>query len=205
MNIHLYLCPMRVRDEEKVKLVKQTAIKLIVQDGFEGFSMNKLAKTCGISVATLYIYYEDRDHLIISIAKEEGDRMGDAMISNFDPEASFEEGMRVQWQNRYAFISQNPVTGLFLEQLRTSTYQERFLDDFMRKFRHVIEQFMHNIVARGEINAMPLEVFWSVAYAPLYSLIRFDREGQSLAGKPFKMTEEMLWQTFNLVIKALKN
>lgn len=205
MNIHLYLRLMRVRDEEKVKLVKQTAIKLIVEDGFEGFSMNKLAKACGISVATLYIYYEDRDDLIMSLAKEQGDRMGDAMINGFDPEASFEEGMRVQWRNRYNFITENPESGLFLEQLRTSTYQERFLEDFMRKFRHVIEQFMHNVVARGEINTMPLEVFWSVAYAPLYSLVRFDREGKSLGGKPFKLTDELLWQTFDLVIKALKN
>lgn len=205
MNIHLYLWAMRVRDEEKVKLVKQTAIKMIVEDGFEGFSMNKLAKACGISVATLYIYYQDRDDLIISIAKEEGDRMGDAMIKDFNPDASFEEGMRVQWRNRYAFIRENPVSGLFLEQLRTSTYQERFLDDFMKKFKHVITRFMHQVVERGEVNAMPLEVFWSVAYAPLYSLMRFDREGQSLGGKPFKMSDEVLWQTFDLVIKALKN
>lgn len=196
---------MRTRDEDKVRLVKQKAIESIVSDGFEGFSMNKLAKSCGISVATLYIYYKDKDDLIVSIAKEEGDRMGDYFTENFDPKLSFEDGMRVQWINRYHYVQANPLTYLFFEQLRSSSYQDRFLDTFMKKFKIIISEFMHNVVAAKELNPMPLEVFWSVAYGPLYALIRFDQEGQSLGGKPFKISEEVLWQAFDLVIKALKN
>jgi len=196
---------MRVRDEDKVRLVKQMALENMIRYGFEGFSMNKLAKACEISVATLYIYYKDKDDLIISIAQEEGEKMANAMIANFDPTATFEEGMRVQWANRYAYVVENPLAYLFFEQLRTSSYQTRFLETFMKKFKVLISEFMHTVVARGEIDPMPLEVFWSMAYAPLYSLIRFDREGQSIGGKPFKMTDEILWQTFDLVIKALKN
>lgn len=196
---------MRIRDEDKVKLVKQKALESIVKDGFEGFSMNKLARACRISVATLYIYYKDKDDLIITIAKEEGDRMANTLIRNFDPTMSFEEGLRIQWKNRYTYILENPLANAFFEQLRTSTYQERFLEDFMKKFKTVISEFMHGVVARGEMRSMSLEVFWSVAYAPLYSLVRFDREGQSIGGKPFKMTDEILWQTFDLVIKGLKN
>ena len=55
---------MRTRDTDKEKLVIEKAIEQIVQDGFQGFSMNKLAKACNISVATLYIYYQDKDDLI---------------------------------------------------------------------------------------------------------------------------------------------
>ncbi len=196
---------MRIRDEEKVQLVKQKALESFVRDGFEGFSMNKLAKACGISVATLYIYYKDKDDLIITIAQEEGDKMAEAMIKDFTPTLSFEDGMRIQWQNRYQYVSENPLAYLFFEQLRTSTYQTRFLAHYMQKFKLVITEFMHNVVANGEMNAMPLEVFWSIAYAPLYSLVRFDKEGHSVGGKPFKMSDKVLWQTFDLVIKALKN
>lgn len=195
---------MRLRDEEKVKLVKQKALETIVIEGLEGFSMNKLAKSCGISVATLYIYYKDKEDLVISIAQEEGDKMEATFLQNFDPNLSFEEGLRVQWQNRYAYNLTNPLAHSFFEQLRSSAYQEKFLEQFKQNFKALIAEFTHKIVARGEINPMPLEVFWSVAYAPLYSLIRFDKEGQNIAGKPFKMSDEVLWQTFDLVIKSLK-
>ena len=195
---------MRIRNTDKVQLVKQKAIELIVKHGLEGFSMNKLAKACNISVATLYIYYKDRDDLILKIAIEEGALMGDAMIKDFDPEMLFEQGLRKQWENRYNYMVANPIMTLFFEQLRSSSYQQIFLSSFLKDFKLVMGKFMDNVIARGEIDVMPFEVYWSVAFAPLYNLIRFENEGQSMAGKPFKMTDEILWKTFDLVVKALK-
>jgi TetR/AcrR family transcriptional repressor of multidrug resistance operon len=195
---------MRTRNIDKVQLVKQKAIELIVKNGLEGFSMNKLARACNVSVATLYIYYKDRDDLIIKVAVEEGRLMGDAMIKDFDPELPFEQGLRKQWENRYNYMIANPIMGLFFDQLRSSSYQQEFLSSFLKGFQVVVGKFMHNVIERGEIEAMPFEVYWSVAFAPLYNLIRFETEGQSMGGKPFKMTDEILWKTFDLVVKALK-
>jgi TetR/AcrR family transcriptional repressor of multidrug resistance operon len=195
---------MRTRNTNKVQLVKQKAIELIVKNGLEGFSMNKLAKACNVSVATLYIYYKDRDDLIIKVAIEEGRLMGDAMIKDFDPELPFEQGLRKQWENRYNYMIANPIMGLFFDQLRSSSYQQEFLSSFLKGFQLVVGKFMHNVIERGEIEAMPFEVYWSIAFAPLYNLIRFETEGQSMGGKPFKMTDEILWKTFDLVVKALK-
>ncbi|PTS94554.1 TetR/AcrR family transcriptional regulator, partial [Pedobacter sp. HMWF019] len=70
---------MRARDIDKENLVKKTAIEIIGKGGFEKFSINKLAKACGISVATLYIYYKDKEDLLSSLATELGRKMGDAM------------------------------------------------------------------------------------------------------------------------------
>jgi hypothetical protein len=63
---------------------------------------------------------------------------------------------------------------------------------------------MKNAVERGEIDPLPLEVYWSMAFAPLYNLITFHYRGESIAKKPFRLSEKILWQTFALVIKALK-
>jgi TetR/AcrR family transcriptional repressor of multidrug resistance operon len=121
---------MRTRDNSKEQLVKETAIAMIVKSGMEGFSMNKLAKACGISVATLYIYYKDRDDLIINIASDGGKLFSDALIKGFDPDASFEEGLRVQWKNRYQFMLDHPNLSMFFDQLRSSSYQESSLPVF---------------------------------------------------------------------------
>jgi len=64
---------------------------------------------------------------------------------------------------------------------------------------------MDNAQARGEVDKMPIEVYWSVAFAPLYSLVRFHNEGQSIGGDPFAISDEILWATFDRVVKALKN
>lgn len=208
MNIHLYLINqfiiMRTRDIGKESLVKKTAIETIAKGGFESFSMNKLARACGISVATLYIYYKDKDDLLSQLAVEHGKQMGKSMLHNFDAEAPFEVGLRQQWENRYRDLINNPTLSKFNEQLRASVYQEQFLSTLMEDALVPFTRFNENIISRGEVREMPFEVYWSVAFAPLYALIKFNNEGQSLGGKPFKMTDEMLWEAFDLVVKGLK-
>lgn len=203
---------MRTRDINKEQLVKEKAIETIVKYGLEGFTMNKLAKACDISVGTLYIYYEDKDDLIIKIVLEEGDRMENAMIKDFDPEASFEDGLRVQWLNRFNYLMENPLSGQFFDQIGSSTYQTQFSDMFMSspgtflgKFKENMRRFVSNVIERGEMDVMPFEVYWSVAFSPLYSLMRFHHQGHSLGGLPFKISDEVLWSAFDRVIKALKN
>ncbi|AMP97854.1 Regulatory protein TetR [Pedobacter cryoconitis] len=195
---------MRTRDIEKEKLVKKIAVETIANGGFESFSMNKLAKACGISVATLYIYYKDKDDLLSQLAVEHGRVLAKSMLHNFDAEASFEDGLRQQWENRYRELINNPILSKFNEQLRASVYQDQFLSTLMEDVLVKFKRFNDNIISRGEVREMPFEVYWSVAFAPLYALIKFNNEGQSLGGKPFKMTDEMLWEAFDLVVKGLK-
>ena len=194
---------MRTRNIDKENLVKQKAIELIVKEGLEGFSMNKLAKACKISVATLYIYYKDRDDLIIKIACEEGKLMSDTMMSEFDCEANFEEGLRAQWESRYKFLINKPLLNSFFDQLQSSTYQQQFAEA-TNGYKDMVTRFVQNAISRREIDDLPLEVYWAIAFAPLYTLINFHHKGQSPTGGPFKMNHKLLWQTFDLVVKALK-
>src|SRR5215203_4668865 len=116
MNVHLYLQPeMRTRDTKKEKLVKQKAIELLLKEGFDGFSMQKLARACDISVGTLYIYYKNKDDLIIKIGIEEGKRMMDAVMKNFSADMPFAEGLKVQWENRSSYWIKNKEASLFYE------------------------------------------------------------------------------------------
>ena len=195
---------MRNRDAEKQQLVKQKAIELLVKDGFEGFSINKLAKACGISVGTLYIYYKDRDDLIVQVAIEEAKRFTDEIMQDFDPNLPFAEGMWQQWKNRSRQLLNNPMSAVFFDQLRSSTYHDRVHPAIVGQFKEAMGAFMRNAIERGEIEPLPIEVYWSVAYAPMYNLVRFHNEGKNMAGKPFKLSEDILKQACQLVIKALK-
>ena len=194
---------MRGRDIHKETLVKSKVIELIVKDGLEGFSMNKLAKACKISVNTLYIYYKDRDDLIVTIAREEGKRMSDTLLAKFNPNASFENGLRVQWKIRFEYLKDKPLLKSFFDQLQSSTYREQIADS-LNEFTEAVTLFMKNVIARGEMVDVSAEVYWSVALAPLYSLISFHHKQQGLKGQIVEINENVLWTTFDLVVKALK-
>jgi len=194
---------MRTRDAGKEMLVKQKAMEMLVESGFEGFSVNKLARACNISVATLYIYYKDKEDLVTKIALEEGRRMSEIVLRNFNPDATFAEGLRRQWENRFAYMMENPVATVFIEMLRASSYGDDAFKSMAGDFKAAMEKFTRNAVKRGEINSMSLEAFWSTAFAPLYTLLRFHNEGRSIGGKPFTLTKKVLWETFDMVLKGL--
>jgi AcrR family transcriptional regulator len=165
--------------------------------------MNKLAKACNVSVATLYIYYADKDDLLQKIGIAIGKNFFKTTLKDFSPEMGFAEGLKKQWQNRAAFAIKYPQEVAFFEIIRHSPHGEHILHESLSEFKEIMSQFFNNALQRNELIPLPVEVFWSVAYGPLYSLLRFHREGKSMAGKPFVFSDEMMDETFELVLKAL--
>ena len=195
---------MRIRDEHKEQIVKEKAIEMLVKQGFDGFSMQKLARVARVSPATLYIYYKDKEDFLIQLGTEETRRLSNSLLKDFSPAMSFEEGMRIQWRNRAEYWLSDPVRAAFLEQIRHSNYRDKVYQAMDANFVEAMGSFLHKAIDRQEIWPMKKEVFWSVAYAPLYNLIRFHNEGISLAGELFQFSDEIMWQTFDVVMKALK-
>lgn len=195
---------MRVRDENKEAIVKEKALEMLVIQGFDGFSMQKLAKAAGVSPATLYIYYKDKDDLIVSLGMEEGKKMTDATFSNFDPSMPFEQGMRVQWKNRSSYWLQNPISARYVEQIKHSPYRDKVVETMSAEFKEVMGQFVRNAVTNKELVQVSIESYWTIAFAPLYNLLRFHQEGKSMGNRDFAFSEEIMNETLELVLKALK-
>jgi TetR/AcrR family transcriptional repressor of multidrug resistance operon len=194
---------MRTRDSNKEEIVKQKAIELLVEKGIEGFSMNRLAKESKISVATLYIYYSDKDDLIKKIGIEIGKNFFDKMSKDFSPTMPFREGLHKQWENRTYFTQKFPLEVNCWELLTHSSYGEYILEESLQEFKITMGTFFNNAVEKKQLIPVSKEVFWSMAYGPLYSLLRFERDGKNFGGGPFKLNKKITDETFELVIKAL--
>ena len=60
-----------VRTGRKLTQVLQGAREVFMRDGFEGASVDDIARAAGVSKATLYNYFPDKRILFIEIAKNE--------------------------------------------------------------------------------------------------------------------------------------
>jgi TetR/AcrR family transcriptional repressor of multidrug resistance operon len=194
---------MRTRDTNKEEIVKQKAIEMLVSQGVEGFGMNRLAKECGVSVATLYIYYSDKEDLIRKIGTEIGKNFFEEMLVGFSSEMSFVEGLRKQWENRSRYTITFALQTACFELLKHSTYGDAILSEITSDFKLEMTKFITKAIERKELLPITFEVFWSIAYGTLYSLLELHREGKSMSGKPFVFTQEINNEAFKLVIKAL--
>lgn len=194
---------MRAKDENKEYIIRQKAIEMIVEKGFDGLSMQKLAKAANLSASTIYIYFQNREDLLNQLyIKVEAEFEQDA-LKDFNEDAEFAAGLWQQWMARFQNIMKNPVSFMFYNQFRNSpliNYRKMEENEFPNK----MSAFVKNAVARNEVIALPAEIFWAVAYGPFYTLVKFHLDQANMAGKPFLLDEHKMKQTFNLVLKALR-
>src|SRR5882762_7766015 len=164
---------MRTRDESKEKAIRQKALQMTVKEGFDGLSMQKLAKAAGVSPATIYIYFEDRDDLIMKIFEDLMGRMAEITMKDFSPDMTFEEGLSIQWRNRAEFFTKYPLEVQFMEQMRHSPFNKKCMPLQMKLFKESMGKFVENAIKRKELMPLPFEVYWSIAFSPLYQLVKF--------------------------------
>ncbi len=195
---------MRTRDEQKEQAIREKALEMVVKTGFDGLSMQRLAKAAKVSPATIYIYFKDREDLILQIYLEVNERLTRSMLENFDSSMNFEEGMKVQWLNRARYFMEHPLEVQFLEQIKHSPFYEKALPLEKTDFRKKMKEFISKAIADKELKALPFEVYWSIAYAPLYQLVKYHLQGKSHLNENFSMSDDILFQTLSLVLQALK-
>ncbi len=194
---------MRPRDEAKIEVIHQETVRLVAEHGFDGLSMHKLARAAGVSAATLYIYFKDREDLIEQVGVGSMQKLVAASLADFSPELGLAEGLRVQWRNRSRYILEHPRELQFLEALRFSRFESAVMDQQQARFSEVMRPFLQGAVARGELLPMEPEVFWSLAFAPLYQLMKFHLNGAGFMRRPFKFTEAHFEQCLAAVLRSV--
>jgi len=204
MGSTLIFAFMRTRDEQKIESVYKEALKMIVKEGFEGFSMQKLARAAGVSPATIYIYFKDKEDLLLQLYRKVKEEYFEYIMKGFDPEMNFATGLEVQWRNRSQYLIKRPDVGHFMENLTFSPLWKRALSEGDARFPETMKLFVKNAVRNKELASMPGEVFWSAAFAPLYNLIRHHKAGVNHSGEKFTLTDEILLQTLSFVLKGLR-
>lgn len=61
---------MRVKDDKKQEALFRVIIKLVNEIGFVASSVSKIAQEAGVSSVTLYIYFKNKEDLLISTDAE---------------------------------------------------------------------------------------------------------------------------------------
>ncbi len=175
---------------------------MIVSEGFDGFSMQKLAKAANVSPATIYIYFKNKEDLLNNLYNLVNQTFTNLALEKFNPDSSLEEGLWLQWKNRMRFILEFPTYYKFLEQFKNSPLIHH-KDVKSTEFRENMKLFVMNAICRGEMMRMESEIFWAIAYGPFYALLKFHIHGKSMMSEEYKVTDAKMKSMLKLVVKAL--
>lgn len=107
---------MRRRDDEKEKSIKEAVIKLILEEGFHGTSISKIAKVAGVSPATVYIYFENKEVMLQDIYNEYAEEIFDYLLDSINREMQGQQLIETLITSYYNYICGNQEIFSFVEQ-----------------------------------------------------------------------------------------
>lgn len=194
---------MRPRDSQKEESICAMAVQIAVRDGLDGLTMNKLAKAAGVSPATIYIYFKDRDDMLLQVSLREELRMFEETLKDFDPKMDFETGLRQQWKNRANYFMKDAYRLRFMEQIKNTRFHEE-VRKCGQSHTSVLGEFVKNAIANKELRPLTLEVYWALAYAPLYQLIKFHVNKKGMLGRAYQLNDADFEEALQIVLKGLR-
>jgi len=118
----VYYSAMRYKDEAKQDAIIRATVKLVNQIGFVSSSVSKIAKEAEVSPATIYIYYQNKEDLLVSTYIDIKRKMSEVMLQDFDDKKPIKEIMRDFWFKTFDFISHNQGDFQYTEQFANSPY-----------------------------------------------------------------------------------
>lgn len=116
---------MKLKDTNKEKAIIQQTIDIVYETGIAGVKMSKLAKKVGISPSTLYVYFETKEDLIVSIAYKILQTISEGLDSALAESASFENKLRSKWIHMLQFSINQEKEINFMEQWMQSPYFDK--------------------------------------------------------------------------------
>lgn len=115
---------MRVKDEIKQEALFEATVKLVNEIGFVSSSVAKIAKEANISPATLYVYYHNKEDLLVSTYLKIKQNISEAILENFDESMPIRDILKNVWFNIFRYTSKHPDYFQFAEQFANSPYSE---------------------------------------------------------------------------------
>ncbi len=94
---------MRQKDEKKYRAICQAAIKLINTIGFAEASMSKIAREAGVSPATIYVYFHNKEDLLNQIYLDAKRNLRDALLKDFHDDLNLEFAFKLVWTNLFIY------------------------------------------------------------------------------------------------------
>lgn len=180
-------------------MIREQAISIIAQHGFDGFSMNKLAKACHLSVAAIYIYYKNKEELLNRLFNYVQTDFSTYMLTGFSSDDLFEPGLWTLWENYVKYAIANPAHFMFFDLFRNS-HLVNSADIEVSPFNQAVEKFARKAINKKEIKGMEPELFWSLAFGPLNALIKFHWEKENVyTHEMFAITKENLRSLFEMI------
>ncbi|WP_139902788.1 TetR/AcrR family transcriptional regulator [Clostridium thermarum] len=159
---------MRKKDDEKQQNIKRAVIKLILEEGFQGTSISKIAKVAGVSPATVYVYYENKDMMLQDIYREYSEEVFFYLLSKVSGEMDGSQLLEALIRSYYAYIHEHEDIYHFVEQFSSCPALVNHCEG--KKGVHNIYRLFDDMKRRGCLKDYSNETLLAIIFSPIKAI-----------------------------------
>jgi AcrR family transcriptional regulator len=189
---------MRRKDELKQDAIIEATIKLVNEIGFVASSVSKIAKEANVSPATIYIYYKNKEDLLVSTYINIKQNMGNAILNNFKPDEPIRDILKKAWFNMFDYISHHAAYFQFTEQFSNSPFSGLVKKEEVEKFFEPIINVLLRGIGQKIIKDVQQDILTTFIFYPILTL----SNARLCAG--FEKNQQNIETAFNLAWDAIK-
>ena len=143
---------------DKKKIILETTLELVKEQGFHGFPMSEVAKRGGIAVGTIYHHFEGKEELIRELFEYVVDLIYQTATAGDDSEKPFKERYFRLWDNLLALYTDKPSILRFFEHYNNSAYYSPEAHTENNKFFKWLFEFFANGLVSGALRPINKEM-----------------------------------------------
>lgn len=189
---------MRIKDENKQQAIFEATVKLVNEIGFVSSSVSKIAKEAQVSPATIYIYYKNKEDLLVSTYIYIKRELGCALLEGFDDTLPIRDVLKKIWHNMFKYIRNNPSYFNFTEQFSNSPYGEMVNQDEVQKSFEPVMKILQNGVERKIIKDVNFDLLTAFIFYPILTL------SNARLCKNIKVGESTIEEAFEMAWDAIR-
>ncbi|MCG8328432.1 MAG: TetR/AcrR family transcriptional regulator [Chitinophagales bacterium] len=189
---------MRPKDIHKEKAIIDKTLDIVYETGIAGIKMSVLAKRVGISPSTLYVYFETKEDLIVSIGtkllKQIAQRSSQAVIDK----STFKEKLKATWTGLLHFLINNEREVNFIDQWKQSPYFNKTSETVWHENKRGKSELFQEGRDSGILKDLDENMIHAVMSGIAKNMVSLIKSGE------LKLSEEVIEESFTIVWDALK-
>ena len=177
----------RRRKAERPQEIVEAAFAEFSRNGYAVTTLDQIAERAGVTKGTIYVYFENKEHLFISMVQEAMQASLDTIQEMFERhEGSTADLLRAQFSFIYQHLVEDRrrrevVRMLIAEASRFPKLADRYYDEILRPCLDMLRQAIQRGVDRGEIRKSsivdsPQVVIAPIALVDLWMMMFDDRQ-----------------------------
>ena len=188
----------RPRDENKIEVIYEATLKLVLETGFNGLKMADVAKAANLATGTLYIYFKNKGVLINELYYHLTKNKTLKMLEVFDATDPFLIAFKKLWMNYLNISLAEPERLKFIEQYTHTSYLTKKTIQQSDQLLKPLEDFLSSGIMLGLIKQLPVQLLLSQLMGPINESVKLHYN------ETLKITSQLKEELFEMAWNSIK-